>query len=42
MSATLAAVRAFAASRPTIYLPAHDPNAAKRLAARLPAGRARA
>jgi N-acyl homoserine lactone hydrolase len=33
-SATLAAIRAFAASRPTIYLPAHDPEAAPRLAAR--------
>ncbi|HZZ62727.1 MAG TPA: N-acyl homoserine lactonase family protein [Roseiarcus sp.] len=32
--ATLAAIRAFAASRPTIYLPAHDPEAAKRLAQR--------
>lgn len=42
MSATLAAVRAFASARPTIYLPAHDPNAAQRLAARIPAGRARA
>jgi len=29
---TLAAVRAFAAARPTIYLPAHDPDAARRLA----------
>ena len=33
-SATLAAIRAFAASRPTIYLPAHDPEAAQRLAER--------
>jgi N-acyl homoserine lactone hydrolase len=33
-SATLAAIRAFAASRPTIYLPAHDPDAARRLADR--------
>ena len=33
-SATLAAIRAFAASRPTIYLPAHDPDAARRLAER--------
>ena len=32
--ATLAAIRAFAASRPTIYLPAHDPDAARRLAGR--------
>jgi len=32
--ATLAAIRAFAASRPTIYLPAHDPEAARRLAER--------
>ncbi len=30
-AATLAAIRAFAASRPTIYLPAHDPDAARRL-----------
>lgn len=29
-AATLAAIRAFAASRPTIYLPAHDPEAARR------------
>jgi len=33
-SATFAAIRAFAASRPTIYLPAHDPEAARRLAER--------
>ena len=33
-SATLAAIRAFAESRPTIYLPAHDPDAARRLAQR--------
>ena len=33
-SATLGAIRAFAASRPTIYLPAHDPDAARRLAKR--------
>jgi N-acyl homoserine lactone hydrolase len=33
-SATLAAIRAFAASQPTIYLPAHDPESANRLAAR--------
>ena len=32
--ATLAAIRAFAASQPTIYLPAHDPDAARRLAGR--------
>lgn len=32
--ATLAAIRAFAASRPTIYLPAHDPETARRLAER--------
>jgi hypothetical protein len=31
-SATLAAIRAFAKTRPTIYLPAHDPEAAQRLA----------
>ena len=29
---TLAAIRAFAAATPTIYLPAHDPDAARRLA----------
>ncbi len=34
--ATLAAIRAFAASRPTVYLPAHDPGAAQRLAGRRP------
>ena len=33
-SATLGAVRAFFAARPTIYLPAHDPDAARRLADR--------
>ena len=32
--ATLSAIRSFAASRPTIYLPAHDPDAARRLAGR--------
>ncbi len=32
--ATLAAIQAFAAARPTIYLPAHDPDAARRLAKR--------
>src|SRR5277367_992856 len=31
-AATLAAIQAFAASTPTIYLPAHDPDAARRLA----------
>jgi N-acyl homoserine lactone hydrolase len=34
VSATLGAIRAFAASRPTIYLPAHDPQAPDRLVAR--------
>jgi glyoxylase-like metal-dependent hydrolase (beta-lactamase superfamily II) len=33
-SATLAAVRSFAALRPTVYLPAHDPDASLRLAER--------
>ena len=33
-AATLAAIRAFAASTPTIYLPAHDPESARRLAER--------
>ena len=37
-AATLAAIRAFAASRPTIYLPAHDPEAAQRLAERRTVG----
>jgi N-acyl homoserine lactone hydrolase len=37
-SATLSAIRTFAASRPTIYLPAHDPDAAERLAARRTTG----
>ena len=32
--ATLAAIKAFASARPTIYLPAHDPDAAARLAGR--------
>ncbi len=41
-SATLSAIRTFAASRPTIYLPAHDPDAAGRLAARRTTGWARA
>ena len=35
-AATLAAIRTFAASTPTIYLPAHDPDAACRLAERRP------
>jgi N-acyl homoserine lactone hydrolase len=34
-SATLAAIRALAEARPTIYLPAHDPDAARRLAERV-------
>ena len=33
-STTLSAIQTFAAARPTIYLPAHDPNAAQRLAER--------
>ena len=33
-STTLGAIQAFAAARPTIYLPAHDPDAAQRLAER--------
>jgi N-acyl homoserine lactone hydrolase len=33
-SATLAAIRALAEARPTIYLPAHDPDAPRRLAER--------
>ena len=37
-SATLAAIRAFAKARPMIYLPAHDPQAARRLAERRPVG----
>jgi glyoxylase-like metal-dependent hydrolase (beta-lactamase superfamily II) len=37
--ATLAAIRAFAEARPTIYLPAHDPEAAQRLAERRAVGR---
>ena len=37
-SATLAAIQAFAEARPTIYLPAHDPQAARRLAERRPVG----
>jgi glyoxylase-like metal-dependent hydrolase (beta-lactamase superfamily II) len=35
-AATLAAIQTFAASTPTIYLPAHDPDAARRLAERRP------
>ena len=37
-SATLAAIQAFAEARPTIYLPAHDPQAARRLAERRAVG----
>jgi N-acyl homoserine lactone hydrolase len=33
-TATLAAIQAFAAAQPIIYLPAHDPDAARRLAER--------
>ena len=33
-AATLAAIKAFATARPTIYLPAHDPHGARRLAER--------
>jgi hypothetical protein len=33
-AATLATIRAFASATPTIYLPAHDPKAAERLAGR--------
>ena len=33
-AATLSAIKAFATARPTIYLPAHDPGAAARLAER--------
>jgi N-acyl homoserine lactone hydrolase len=33
-AATLAAIRAFAEARPTVYLPAHDPEATERLAER--------
>ena len=35
-AATLAAIQAFAQAQPTIYLPAHDPGAARRLADRSP------
>ena len=38
-AATLAAIKAFIEARPTIYLPAHDPKAAQRLAERRAAGR---
>jgi glyoxylase-like metal-dependent hydrolase (beta-lactamase superfamily II) len=34
---TLARIRAYAAERPTVYLPSHDPAAADRLANRTPA-----
>ncbi len=34
-AATLAAIRAFVGATPTIYLPAHDPDAARRLAERV-------
>jgi N-acyl homoserine lactone hydrolase len=37
--ATLNAIRAFAQSRPTVYLPTHDPDSAARLANRRLAGR---
>ena len=37
-AATLAAIQAFAKARPMIYLPAHDPQAARRLAERRPVG----
>ena len=36
--ATLAAIRSFAQSRPTVYLPTHDPQSALRLAARRTVG----
>ncbi len=36
---TLAAIRAFAGARPTVYLPAHDPEARRRLAERVPSPR---
>jgi N-acyl homoserine lactone hydrolase len=41
-SATLAAIWAFAEARPTIYLPAHDPDGARRLAERVPSPCSRA
>jgi glyoxylase-like metal-dependent hydrolase (beta-lactamase superfamily II) len=34
--ATLAAIRSFVEARPTVYLPAHDPEATRRLAERVP------
>jgi glyoxylase-like metal-dependent hydrolase (beta-lactamase superfamily II) len=40
-AATLAAIRAFVESRPTVYLPAHDPEAAPRLAERRVIGNSR-
>jgi N-acyl homoserine lactone hydrolase len=38
VAATLAAIRAFVEARPTIYLPAHDPEARRRLAERREVG----
>jgi N-acyl homoserine lactone hydrolase len=38
-AATLAAVQAFVEAQPTVYLPAHDPDAARRLAERRVVGR---
>jgi glyoxylase-like metal-dependent hydrolase (beta-lactamase superfamily II) len=40
-AATLDAIRAFVEARPTVYLPAHDPDAARRLAERVPSPRMR-
>jgi glyoxylase-like metal-dependent hydrolase (beta-lactamase superfamily II) len=40
-AATLAAIWAFVEARPTVYLPAHDPDAARRLAERVPSPRMR-
>jgi N-acyl homoserine lactone hydrolase len=40
-AATLAAIRAFVESRPTVYLPAHDPQATRRLAERRVVGNGR-
>jgi N-acyl homoserine lactone hydrolase len=40
-AATLAAIRAFIEARPTVYLPAHDPEARRRLAERVPSPRMR-
>jgi N-acyl homoserine lactone hydrolase len=37
--ATLTAIRAFVQSRPTVYLPTHDPDSGARLVNRRPAGR---